>query len=54
MDGAQIAMSRTQPAKNGARLANVDAAPANLSKKPTRPVMALGIVTCSEDCRAPC
>jgi hypothetical protein len=44
IDGAQITISKTQPAKNGARLAKLDAAPAKRSKKPTRPVTELGMV----------
>lgn len=44
IDGPQITISKTQPAKNGARLAKLDAAPAKRSKKPTRPVTELGML----------
>src|SRR5437763_9051761 len=41
-DGAHTRMSRTQKAKNGARLANRAACPANLSKNPIRLLTSLG------------
>jgi hypothetical protein len=42
-DGAQITTSRTQKAKNHARLASLDAEPANLSNPVTRLLTSLGI-----------
>jgi hypothetical protein len=47
IDGAQTTIRSTQPAKNGARLAKLEAAPANRSKKPTGLVTELGMVPSS-------